>query len=107
MRVYMRKCSSVKGSALFVGQFALLTALEKGNMRILAVGAGAIGGYFGGRLLEAAKDAGPGEIRELATAYGLSPRISKPMKRGAPAKLYPRRAPDEHSEGEFHATHSN
>src|ERR1700681_3531821 len=54
--------------------FALLRTTTKGTqqMRILVVGAGAIGGYFGGRMLQAGRDVAflvrPKRAAELADA---------------------------------------
>ena len=60
-------------------------------MRILVVGAGAIGGYFGGRLLEAGRDvtlmvrAGRAdECAEIARTAGFAPRTG-PLERSRAA----------------------
>jgi 2-dehydropantoate 2-reductase len=53
-------------------RIAPVTKQEECNMRILVVGAGAIGGYFGGRLVEAGRDVTflvrPRRAQELATS---------------------------------------
>jgi 2-dehydropantoate 2-reductase len=60
-------------------------------MRILVVGAGALGGYFGGRLLEAKRDVTflvrPRRAAQLASA-GLRIALGRPL-RGTPKRVDP------------------